>query len=398
MKCPNCESGNLEKFYNLAPIPVHSIMLMETSEEAQTFPKRELELSFCGNCGFIFNSVFDPDIQEYNAKCEETQGFSPTFTKFHEALAKRLIEKHDLHNKTVLEIGCGKGDFISMVCEFGNNKGYGFDPAFVPERNPDKHGNVEFITDLYSEKYSEYKADFICCKMTLEHIPNTLEFMQIVREAIGDHMDCTIFFQIPEARRVMSDIGFWDVYYEHCSYFSPESLEYLFKRAGFEVLEVGTEYDDQYLMIEAKPAKGALTDEEIDIDISGVKADFELYKNSIQTVLDRWKSMIQERLANGKKMVLWGGGSKAVAFMTTLGITDEILYAVDINPFKHDHYLPGSGQKVIAPKDLIEYQPDYVILMNPIYTEEVKKDLESMNLHPEILPIDFLSTEQLENV
>ncbi|MEM9341204.1 MAG: class I SAM-dependent methyltransferase, partial [Bacteroidota bacterium] len=333
--------------------------------------------------------------QEYNAKCEETQGFSPTFNRFHEALAKRLIKKHGLYDKTVLEIGCGKGDFISMLCELGNNKGYGFDPAFVPDRNPDQHGNVEFITDLYSEKYADYKADFVCCKMTLEHIPDTLDFLRVVRKAIGNNLDTTIFFQIPEAGRVLKDLGFWDVYYEHCSYFSPESLEYLFKRAGFDVLEVGTEYDDQYLMIEAKPSVKEYTDGDIDIDTSQILDYFEYFRDNIYGILDQWKALIHSYLEKGKKIVLWGGGSKAVAFMTTLGITDEIKYAVDINPYKHDHYLPGSGQKVIAPENLIAYQPDYVILMNPIYTEEVTKQLQEMDLYPEIIPVDFLSKEQL---
>lgn len=389
--CPNCESDKLESFYRVSGIPVHSVMLMESPEEAVNFPKRNLELVYCHNCGFIHNVIFDPEIQEYNAKCEETQGFSGTFNKFHKELAVRLIAKHDLHNKKVLEIGCGKGDFIAMLCELGNNIGYGFDPAFVTERNPDKLGNVEFVRDLYSKKYSNYKADFVCCKMTLEHIPDTLAFMRTVRAAIGEEMETIIFFQIPEAGRVMKDLGFWDVYYEHCSYFSSVSLVYLFRRAGFHVLEIGTEYDDQYLTIEAKPAQNEETDEQIDINILEIRELFDLFKFNIQEILDKWKSLLQTYVKDGKKITIWGGGSKAVAFMTTLGIEKEIEYIVDINPFKHDHYLPGTGHKVVAPEFLESYKPDVILLMNPIYEMEVRKDLNKIGFNPEIIPIDFLS-------
>lgn len=396
--CPNCLSEKLEAFYSVSKVPVHSIMLMETADEAKNFPKRDLKLAFCHNCGFIHNAIFDPEIQEYNAKCEETQGFSGTFNRFHKSLAERLIAKHDLHQKTVLEIGCGKGEFIAMLCELGDNSGYGFDPAFVPDRNPDKLGKVEFIRDYYSEKYSQYKADFVCCKMTLEHIPDTLEFMKVVRAAIGENMDTVIFFQIPEAGRVLKDLGFWDVYYEHCSYFSPVSLEYLFRRAGFEVLEIATEYDDQYLTIEAKPAKAEESDEEININTQEIKELFEVFKSSIDELLDKWKTLVKSFVEQGKKIAIWGGGSKAVAFMTTLEIDQEIKYIVDINPYKHDHYLPGTGQKVVAPDFLKEYQPDVILLMNPIYEEEVSRDLNVLGLNPDILPIDFLSKEyqQLE--
>ncbi len=394
--CPNCASNLLESFYRIEDVPVHSIMLMESKEEAIGFPKRSIELAYCANCGFIHNGIFDPNIQEYSEKCEETQGFSETFSKFHEALAKRLIEKHDLNNKTVLEIGCGKGDFISMLCELGSNKGYGFDPAFIPERNPDKQNRVEFLTELYSEKHSEYKADFVCCKMTLEHIPNTLEFMQIVRKAIGENLDTIVFFQIPEAGRVLKDLGFWDVYYEHCSYFSPASLEYLFKRSGFDILEIGTEYDDQYLTIEAKPIKETTQAQDIHVDGTDINDLFNYYKTNIKDILVKWQILIKSYYSDGKKLVLWGGGSKAVAFLTTLGIDEEIKYAVDINPYKHGYFIPGSGQEVIAPKDLIDYQPDIILLMNPIYIEEVRNELTSMNLSPEIIPIDFLSKAPTE--
>ncbi len=392
--CPNCLNKETETFYRVSNVPVHSVVLMETREEAREFPKRDLELAFCHHCGFIFNAIFDHKIQEYNAKCEETQGFSETFNKFHQSLAKRMIEQYDLHDKKILEIGCGKGDFISMLCEMGNNRGYGFDPAFVAERNPDRLGLVEFITDLYSEKYSGYTADFICCKMTLEHIPNTLEFMRIVRAAVGNNTDTIIFFQIPEAGRVMKDLGFWDIYYEHCSYFSPASLEYLFRRAGFEVLDIGTEYDDQYLMIEAKPGE-VTEDQQIKIDSSEIQELFRFFKSNISDLLDKWKSFVQTSYNEGKKVVIWGGGSKAVAFMTTLQIEQEIEFIVDINPYKHGHYLPGTGHAVISPQKLATYKPDIVLLMNPIYEEEVRKDLTALSLNPEIIPVDDLSKAYL---
>ncbi len=48
--------------------------------------------------------------------------------------------------------------------------------------------------------------------------------------------------------------AFWDVYYEHCSYFSLGSLARLFRSTGFEVTGLHVEYDDQYLLVEARPS------------------------------------------------------------------------------------------------------------------------------------------------
>ncbi|MCP5099630.1 MAG: class I SAM-dependent methyltransferase, partial [Chloroflexi bacterium] len=231
--CPGCGTNKVSVFYEVNNAPTNSVLLLSTQEEAIDFPTGAIQLGVCTHCGFIYNLAFDASLTEYSAKYEATQGYSPTFQKFHKQLAQDLIDKYDLHNKDVIEIGCDKGDFLTMLCELGNNRGWGFDPAYVPGRHPSAIDNqLTFIADFYSEKYADYKADFICCKMTLEHIPDTAQFVNTVRRSIGDN-DSIVFFQIPNADYVLGDLAFWDVYYEHCSYFSKGSLAHLFHNAGF---------------------------------------------------------------------------------------------------------------------------------------------------------------------
>jgi len=394
--CPNCKQDHMRPFYEVKEVPVHSVLLMKSKDDAVNYTKRDIKLGYCEHCGFISNIIFDESVHEYSSEYEETQGFSGTFNKFHKKLAEDLIEKYDLRNKTVIEIGCGKGEFLNLLCELGNNKGIGFDPAYISERDANRSkGNTQFIKDFYSEKYTNYKADFICCKMTLEHIPNTFDFVKMVRNSIGDNLNTTVFFQIPDTDRVLSDLGFWDIYYEHCSYFSVPSLTYLFEKAGFKVLDTGKEYDGQYLMIEAIPAETPDNVEPSQSDTSHIKSLVTTFEEKIEPRLDEWRSTINSYYNDGKKIALWGGGSKAVAFLTTLGIHDQIPYAVDINPFKHGTFLAGNGQEIVSPEFLKTYQPDIVIVMNPIYMEEIGNDLQKLNLCPTLLPIDFL--DKVEN-
>ena len=108
----------MQVFYEVLHIPVHSVLLMPTRERALNYPRRDLKLGFCPKCGFIANTVFDPTVHEYSSSCEESQGFSPTFNAFSRSLAKRWVEDYDLKGKSILEIGCGKGEFlVQMVGE-----------------------------------------------------------------------------------------------------------------------------------------------------------------------------------------------------------------------------------------------------------------------------------------
>jgi hypothetical protein len=375
-------------FYEVNNVPVNSVLLVMSQEEALNFQTGDITLAACPACGFVSNITFDEKLTQYSARYEATQGCSPTFNKFHRALAQDLIDRYDLHGKDIIEIGCDKGDFITMLAEMGDNRGVGFDPAYVPGRHPSPAADrLTFIPDFYSEKYSDYHADFICCKMTLEHIPNVGEFVATVRRSIGDRPDTVVFFQIPNARYVLSDVAFWDIYYEHCSYFTRGSLARLFRRAGFEVKDLWTAYDDQYLMIEAQPAAGApdltpLNGEESPV---GALRMVDYFVEHYKAKREEWRRELARMKAQGQKVVLWGGGSKGVSFLTTLGLSlDDIAYAVDINPIKTGTFMAGTGQEIVAPEFLMTYRPDVVIIMNPVYRAEVTADLTAMGLSPEI--------------
>ena len=389
-KCPNCLHGLMMTFYEIAPVPVHSVALVRSYQDALNFPTGRIKLAACDKCGYIGNLAFDESKMHYSPDCEETQGFSATFTAFHRRLASDLIARFDLHNKVILEIGCGKGEFIALLCAMGNNVGVGFDPAFEPRRVPAEGGDaVVFHQEVYSEISAPVSADFIACKMTLEHIPDPNAFVSTVRRAIGESKP-TVFFQVPDMSRVLADVAFWDVYHEHCSYFTDESLRKLFALCGFEVLETWRDYDDQYLMITAVPATPPPFASQIsppsrsDVDLIRVFAE------EAKRRTEFWRGTLEDASKNDKKVVLWGSGSKAVSFLSSMGDvgTAALRYVVDINPFRQNCFMPGTGQQIVSPQFLVEYKPDMVIAMNSIYIEEIENDLRNLGLTASVIPIE----------
>jgi SAM-dependent methyltransferase len=380
-------------FYSVDRAPAHSVLLMPAREQAINYPHGRIDLGFCSTCGFISNLSFDPGLHEYSSQYEETQGYSPTFNAFHRRLAEDLIERYGLRGKEVIEIGCGKGEFLSLLCEIGNNRGVGFDPSFVEGRAAGRIvDGIEFVKDFYSEKYADYTADFVCCKMTLEHIQDTAGFISTVRRSIGERRDTVVLFQVPEVTRIFQEIAFWDIYYEHCSYFSEASLGRLFARCGFRVEKQWFDYGNQYLMIEARPGDAGDVRPAL-WPVADVAASVATFEVQCARRLAYWKRLVSELRASGSRAVLWGGGSKAVAFLTTLGVTDEIPYAVDINPNKHGTYLAGSGQEIVAPEVLKQYKPELVILMNPMYRDEVGRSLAEMNVDADLVSVESRQEE-----
>jgi hypothetical protein len=229
----------------------------------------------------------------------------------------------------------------------------------------------------------------VMCKMTLEHIDQTYNFISLMRESVGDSPDTVVFFQIPNARWVLEGIAFYDVYYEHCSYFTLGSLARLFRRCGFGIEQLETVYDNQYLTIVARPAPAPTVPrlpQENDLD--AVIAAVERFQADAPQHIAAWKTRIDAWHAEGKKVVLWGGSSKTVGFLTTLDLREQVAYVVDINPRKHGKFMPGTGQETVSPQFLVTYQPDVIIVMNPIYTDEIREDLTALGLSPLLLSIE----------
>jgi hypothetical protein len=389
LSCQACGGTALESFYELHNVPAHSCLLLPTRREALAFPRGDIELVFCHDCGFIGNARFDIALNQYSAAYEETQAFSPRFLQFLDEICHDQIQKFRLGlGVSALEIGCGKGEFITRLCELSGCNGIGIDPGYRPERNQSSAlDRLTFIRDLYGPRYAHLEADYISCRHTLEHIAPVQEFMRLLRHTIGARK-AAVFFELPDMERVLETGVFWDVYYEHCTYFTRGSLARLFRAAGFEVHDLYKAYDDQYLMIEATPARGPTSPRLPQEDdrkttaalVKKFQAEVDHRLEELVAATDRWQR-------SGQTVAIWGSGSKCVSLMCSLDLGDALQAIVDINPHKHGKFLAGSGWEIASPDALTALRPDAVIIMNSIYTEEIRHELATRGLQPELLPL-----------
>lgn len=384
--CPSCGNHGLQEFYAVDNVPVNSCLIVSTQKEALEFPRGDLRIAFCERCGFITNTRFDLARLSYNETYEETQTFSARFNEFQDALVGGLIEQYGLKGKRILEIGCGKGDFLALMCEKGDNTGIGIDPTSVHSRLGEGAAKrIQFINEFYSTEHAGIETDFLCCRHALEHIPDVAQFMRTLRRAVGDRR-MPIFFELPETRRVLREAAYWDIYFEHCSYFTPGSLARLFEANEFDVTGIRLGYDDQYLLMDAERSKGNRPPRSLRADQpEDVAADIESFERAIGRKLETWKAYFDRVRAQGRKTVIWGSGSKCVAFLTTIGVTDEVEYVTDVNPHRHGKYIVGAGKEIVPPDFLKTYRPDEIIVMNPIYRDEVAAAVTAMGLDSRIL-------------
>ena len=390
LPCPACGGADLESFYQINDVPAHSCLMLPTRDAALAFPRGDIELAFCRDCGFISNIRFDVSLNKYSPAYEETQAFSPRFMRFVNDVCDDQIAKYGIGpGISVLEIGCGKGEFLVALCERSGCRGIGLDPGYRPERTQSSASpRIRFIRDFYGPSYSHLQADYVCCRHTLEHIGPVRDFVTLVRQTIGDRRHVNVFFELPDMERVLEHGVFWDIYYEHCTYFTRGSLARLFRDTGFEVLELYKAYGGQYLMLEARPTPGptqARLPQESDLERTARLVDD--FQDRVAAQLQELQDIVSNARREGKTIAIWGSGSKCVSLIGSLRMGEELTAIVDINPHKHGKFLAGSGREILSPEGLRTLQPDIVLLMNSIYTEEVRNDLNTRGLRPRLVPL-----------
>jgi SAM-dependent methyltransferase len=370
---------------DIEDVAVFCNVLHQDRESALRAPRGAIRLVYCESCGHLYNAAFEPKQVEYCPEYENSLHFSPKFHAYAQVLADHLVKKYALQGRTVVEIGCGKGDFLNLLCKLGENEGIGFDPSYKEERiEKVERKRFRVIPDYYSQKYAGTRAHMVVCRHVLEHVEAPRGFLESLRSALGPYT--VVFFEVPNVMYTLKDLGIWDLIYEHCGYFSEFSLYHLFDVCGFAPVHLKTAFGDQFICLEAlagknKTAPTGLRMESLEAVTSCARSFSEYYRKKVKEWGDRLDSMNGE----GKKAIIWGAGSKGVTFANIMREHCEIEYVVDINPHKQKLHVPGTGQQVVGPDALKQLQPDVMIIMNTHYEDEIREILGNQNISCDII-------------
>jgi hypothetical protein len=179
-----------------------------------------------------------------------------------------------------------------------------------------------------------------------------------------------VFIEVPNVLYTLRDLGIWDLIYEHCSYFSAPSLARLCEDAGLRVERMAPAFGDQFLCAEAT-AETSGSPRPWDGELAQLIELAARFADEYRAKAAYWQRRLEELRAEGRRVALWGAGSKGVTLVNTVFGGDFVSCLVDLNPRKHGRFVPGTGQMVVAPAELKSIWPDVVIVMNPLYRDEI---------------------------
>ena len=347
-KCISCK-GSLHELMKIENMPA-SAQDIPTKEELDKDSGIEVSLCVCEDCGLV---QLKNDAVYYYRDVIRAGGYSTTMEALRKSQYKHFIEFASLEGKKIIEVGCGRGEFLGMLSDFPV-EGYG------TEHKKDlvemaKEAGLRVDEDFPESEDHIFKNGPFDAFMSfnfLEHQPHPRTYLKAIYNNLGDEGYGLI--TVPSFEYIMEQNSFYEIIPDHIAYYSFESLTHLLNICGFEVLEKETVNRDTISMIVKKRKLP---------DICGIISK----KNDIATeVVETVK-----KYAKAGKIAIWGASHQGFTLCATTGIADYVDCIIDSAPFKQGKYAPASHIPIISPDEARKRKLEAIIIVAPGYTNEI---------------------------
>jgi ubiquinone/menaquinone biosynthesis C-methylase UbiE len=379
--CSGCASLKLSEAVVIRDQPVILNYRFDSPKASAEVPLRTMELRQCWECGLVFNAAFEDGIVPYDKAYENRQSHSAAFAKHTMQVAKMIGAMMESECPRILEVGCGKGQFLRQVVGYCEGEGVGYDTSY---EGPDSDSNLTFHAEYLSADAVPGRFDAVVCRHVVEHVPRIGAFLGELAAIARASGNPFVFIETPRLEWILEHKSSWDIFYEHCNYFTEQALRGLCQRAGFLVMGQYPVFSRQYQLVvlacnPARQSRHPMTASDIPHPTEPIWQIEGIHSSSISKLA----SLIDAR-ANGGFWAIWGAGAKGVCLANRLP-KEHLARLIDTNPAKQGFHVPGTHIPIQAPSRDTISDLQLIVIANPSYESEIRADLANHHYNGHVL-------------
>ena len=334
-------------------------------KSAQNFPSAEelnnefgadLRVCGCANCGLV--QLSNKPVPYYK-EVIRAAAFSEDMKQFRIGQFQDFVEKYSLYGKKVIEVGCGKGEFLSLMKDAGADV-CGIEYADDSVEYCNKQGlNVsKHYIEYAAEELPESPYDCFFIMNFFEHLPDPNATLRTLHLNLTDNGIGLI--EVPNFDMIIRNNLFSEFINDHLFYFTKSTLKMVLERNGFEIIECKEVWHDYII--------SAVVKKRPKVDLTSFNVHQEKIKNELQQYI--------ERHGEGK-IAVYGAGHQSLAILSLSEIGNSIEYVVDDATFKQGKYTPATHIPIVSNKALSDNPVGTVIIMAASYSDEVAKKVKN---------------------
>ncbi|MEN2426329.1 class I SAM-dependent methyltransferase [Chromobacterium vaccinii] len=325
---------------------------LPTAEQLSADRGVELALRQCGGCGLV---QLDAEPVPYWRDVIRAAGISQEMRDFRLKQFGGWLAEHGLAGRKVLEVGCGRGEYLSLLAEAGADA-YGVEhlPASVDACHQAGLRVERGFVDGSDTRLAAGPFDGFMILNFLEHIPAAHLTLQGIAANLAD--GAVGMVEVPNFDMILEKGLFAEFIPDHLFYFTERTLVRLLEANGFEVLDCRAAWHDYVLSATVRKRRPQ--------NLSGLIACETALRASFDDFLGRF--------APGK-VAIWGAGHQSLALISLMDIAGRIRYVLDSAPFKQGRYTPATHLPIVPPERLNDGEVDAVIVLAASYSAEVAR-------------------------
>jgi SAM-dependent methyltransferase len=374
--CRFCRAPLTRTFLDLGNQPLANSYLTRAELESGTERAFPLHARVCGECFLV--QVDDPVAAE--AIFDSGYAYFSSYSASWVAHAKRYVEAM----RARLDLGPQ-----SLVVEIASNDGYllqHFVAAGVPVLGIEPSANtaeaaravgvpteVAFFNAETGQALAArgVAADLMAANNVLAHVPDIGDFVAGFRHVLKP--EGVLTFEFPHLLNLIELVQFDTIYHEHFSYLSLLAVERVLASQGlraFDVERLPTHGGSLRLFCAHQASAHAETEalrrlraDEAAAGLNRIET-YAGFAPRVEAVRDGFLAFLKAARAEGKTVAAYGAAAKGNTFLNYAGATTaDLVCAFDANPHKQDRFLPGSHVPILAPEQVAEVRPDYLLIL-----------------------------------
>lgn len=370
INCPVCNKNTPKSIVILQKQPLSNLALASTYEKATSSFNFDIEICMCASCSHIYNKNASLENITYKQEENATYYIGEVWRKYTEELANQFMQKYNINNLDILEIGCGDITFLKKLHK-NKNRCTGYEPSF-PEKEKEIH-NVQIINDyFYPDKDFNKKYDIIILRHVLEHLEDVKTFLSdLIRGMIKNSPNAKLFIEVPNIQPTLNEFRTNDFVYEHISYFSFYSLKYLLTSLNLEIFEMYSTFNNENII-----AICHINTQYID-NLQLIENASKGFQSNINSLRNEYKRILKEN----KTICIWGAGGRGSSFLNI--IKNELTHKeilVDSDQRKFEKYVPVVGLKISDYKLLQNKSIDAIIITTSLGRENILLEIKKYNI------------------
>lgn len=380
-KCRGCDSERYTILLDMGKLPLANAFVSDEHDDKDQF-REKLTLVMCEECRLIQIREEVPREILFGDYLWVTS--TATTSRLHaEWLSQWLRERYhgDMH-PFLVEVASNNGFFL----EHYRNAGFdilGVDPSNLAEE-ADQRG-LPSIRDFFGREIADKirrsrgHADVIVARNVLGHASELQDLVAGIKELLAPNGH--FILEVPYAFFLRNELQYDTIFHEHLSYLTVGTVAGLMDRFGMKITDLtfvqmnGGSMLCEIVHRDRPEPRGdqSFIDFERLIQLNSPEG-WRDFAKSVEEQRRSFKELLESLREEGKRVAGYGAAAKCMTMLNYCNITPDLIPIMgDANPRKQGLLCPGVRIPVVTPEDVMEFNPDYIVIGAWNFKEEIMR-------------------------